>query len=204
MTLLTILLLAGAVLLTRVSCLRTAIGILGFQSVIVALACSIIGINTGEFHMYIAAALTVIIKVGLIPYALWKVASQLKQEREIANFNISFLLAILVIIASYGFVGRELPLVSGETLAAAVAITAIGLLMIMTRRQAILQVVGLITMENGLYLLGLSITRGLPLIIELGIFFDVLVAVVILVILAQRLKHSFETTDTSILNELKG
>jgi hydrogenase-4 component E len=89
-------------------------------------------------------------------------------------------------------------------LGAAIALTVIGLLMIIARSQAIMQVVGLITMENGMYLLGLSITKGLPLIIELGIFFDILVAVVVLVILTHRLKHSFETTDTSILNELKG
>lgn len=204
MTLLTVLLLAGAVILTRVSSLRTAITILGFQSMIVALACSIIGIKTREVHMYIAAFLTMIIKAGLIPYALWWVASRLKQEREIANFNFSFLMSILVIIASYAFVARELPMMTGDTLASAIALTVIGLLMIMTRRQALMQVVGLITMENGLYLLGLFITNGFPLIIEMGIFFDVLVAVVVLVILAQRLKHSFETTDTSLLNELKG
>ena len=204
MTLLTVLLLTGAVILTRVSSLRTAVGILGFQSVIVALACLIIGLKTGETHMFIAAVLTAIIKVGLIAYTLWKVASQLKQEREIANFNVSFLMAILAIIASYGFVNKQLPNVSVDTLGAAIALTIIGLLMIIARSQAIMQVVGLITMENGLYLLGLSITKGLPLIIEMGIFFDILVAVVVLVILTHRLKHSFETTDTSILNELKG
>lgn len=204
MTLLTVLLLAGAVILTRVSSLRTAVGILGFQSVMVALACLIIGLKTGEFHMYIAAVLTAVIKVGLIVYSLWKVTLQLKNEREIANFNVSFLLAILAIIASYGFVSQALPQVPGETLGAAIALTVIGLLMIIARSQAIMQVVGLITMENGLYLLGLSITKGLPLIIEMGIFFDILVAVVVLVILTHRLKYSFETTDTSILNELKG
>lgn len=204
MTLLTVLLLAGAVLLTRVSSLRTAVGILGFQSVIVALACLVIGLRTGEFHMYIAAVLTAVIKVGLIVYSLWRVTLQLKHEREIANFNVSFLMAILAIIASYGFVSKALPHMAEDTLGAAIALTIIGLLMIIARSQAIMQVVGLITMENGMYLLGLSITKGLPLIIELGIFFDILVAVVVLVILTHRLKHSFETTDTSILNELKG
>ena len=73
-----------------------------------------------------------------------------------------------------------------------------------TRRQALLQIVGLIMMENGLYLLGLSITRGLPLIIEFGVFFDVLVAVIVLGILTYRLKLSFMTTDTTVLQKLKG
>jgi hydrogenase-4 component E len=74
----------------------------------------------------------------------------------------------------------------------------------MTRRQALLQIVGLITMENGLYLVGLSVTKGLPLIIELGVFLDVLVAVAVLVILTYRLKRSFLSTDTSMLKKLKG
>lgn len=205
MILLTILLLFAAVLLTRVSNLRAAINILLFQSVIVALACSIIGLQTGEVHMYIAAILTGVIKVGLIPLALLRIVTHLRREREVVNSNFSSLMAVLAIILSYGLVNKSLPNVAAKgTLAAALALTLIGLLLIMTRRQAVMQIVGLITMENGLYLVGLSITKGLPLIIELGIFLDVLVAVVVLVILTHRLKLSFETTDTSILKELKG
>lgn len=205
MILLTILLLFAAVLLTRVSNLRDAINILLFQSVIVALACSIIGLQTGEVHMYIAAILTGVIKVGLIPLALLRIVTHLRREREVVNSNFSSLMAVLAIILSYGLVNKSLPNAAAKgTLAAALALTLIGLLLIMTRRQAVMQIVGLITMENGLYLVGLSITKGLPLIIELGIFLDVLVAVVVLVILTHRLKLSFETTDTSILKELKG
>ena len=57
---------------------------------------------------------------------------------------------------------------------------------------------------NGIYLLGLAMTEGLPLVIELGVFFDVLVAVLVLVILANRLNVSFMTTDTNVLRRLKG
>jgi hydrogenase-4 component E len=106
---------------------------------------------------------------------------------------------------AYGLIDHALPgIVSRDALSAALSLTLIGLLMIMTRQQAIMQIIGLITMENGLYLLGLSVTKGLPLIIELGIFFDVLVVVVVLVILTYRLKVSFMSTDTSVLKKLKG
>ena len=67
-----------------------------------------------------------------------------------------------------------------------------------------MQIIGLITMENGIYLLGMSMTAGLPLIIELGIFLDVLIAVVVLVILTHRLRLSFKTTDTDVLRKLRG
>jgi len=205
MDLLTILLLTAAVLLTRVSNLRLGINIVIAQSSIVAIACVIIGIQTGQVHMYIAALLTVIIKVGLISYALYRVLPYLQAEREIVKPNFSTFTAILAIILVHGLISKALPsFAAASTLPAAISLSFIGLLLIMTRNQALMQIIGLITMENGLYLMGLSITQGLPLIIELGIFFDVLVAVVVLVILTYRLKLSLATTDTGLLKKLKG
>lgn len=208
MNLLIILQLFAALLLTRISSLRLAVIILLVQSVMVAMACVVIGFETGDLPIYIAAVLTMVIKVGLIPYALFGIVKRLRREREenpILNANYSSIAAALGIVLAYASIDRTLPwVVSRDALAAAVALTFIGLLLIMTRHQAVMQIVGLMTMENGLYLLGLSITRGLPLIIELGIFFDVLVVVVVLVILTYRLKMSFMTTDTSVLEKLKG
>lgn len=210
MELLTILLLLAAILQTRVSNLRLAINIVLVQSVIVAMACVIIGIQTHEVHMFIAALLTSAIKVGIIPFALYRLLPYLREEREIVGreivkANFSTFMTLLSIILSYGLVNPNLPGVAvPSTLPAAVALTLIGLFFIMMRRQAVMQIIGLITMENGLYLFGLSITQGLPLIIEMGIFLDVLVAVVVLVILTYRLKLSLESTDTSLLKKLKG
>lgn len=208
MNILTILQLATALLLTRVTELRTGIRILLAQSAIVALACIGAGWESGEMHMYIAALLTMVIKVAIIPYAMFRILANMQQEREInpiLSHNQSALMAGIAIVLSYSLVDQALPgIVNRDALATSVAMMLIGLLLIMTRRQAIMQIVGLITMENGIYLMGLSVTKGLPLIIELGIFFDVLVAVVVLVILTRRLKLSFSTTDTSMLKKLKG
>lgn len=208
MNILTILLLFTALLLTRVSGLKTAVHIILAQSFMTALACAAIGIETGAIHMYLAAILTAIIKVWLIPYALLNIVEKLQHEREdhpILNSNYSAVSACIAIVLSYNLIDQALPGAgSRDALASAIAMTLIGLLLIMTRRQAIMQIVGLITMENGIYLVGLSVTRGLPLIIELGVFFDVLVAVVVLVILTHRLKLSGISTDTSMLKKLKG
>ncbi|HWR41537.1 NADH-quinone oxidoreductase subunit K [Sporomusa sp.] len=208
MNLLIIILLFLALLLSRVTSLKTAVNILLVQSALVALSCAIVAVDTGEAHTYIAAALTLVIKAGLIPYALYRIVSMLRREREdnpILSPNYSVMAAGAMIVLAYGLIDRALPgVVSRDALAAAVAMTLIGLTMIMTRRQAVLQIVGLITMENGLYLVGLSVTTGLPLIIELGVFLDVMVAVVVLVILTYRLKRSFRSTDTSVLKKLKG
>jgi hydrogenase-4 component E len=208
MDLLTILLMLTVFALTRVTNLRFAVGILLVQSAMVAFACSVIGAETGEMHFFLAALLTVLIKVGVIPYALYRIVTRLKREREgdrAINPNYSSLAAAFAIVITYIFIDQALPgVVSRDSLAAAVSLILIGLQTIMIRRQAVLQIIGLSTMENGLYLVGLSVTKGLPLVIELGIFLDVLVAVVVLVILTYRLKLSFASTDTSLLSKLKG
>lgn len=203
-----IFLLFGAFLQTRAVKLKTAVEILLVQSVIISFACLYIGWETGEMHMFIAAFLTFAIKAVLIPYALMQLVRRLRQEKErnpVLSPNAASLAAATVIFFSYILIDRALPgILSRDALAAAVSLILIGLLLIMTRHQAMMQTIGLITMENGLYLVGLSVTKGLPLIIELGIFVDVLVAVLVLVILTYRLKLSFSSTDTSVLEELKG
>jgi hydrogenase-4 component E len=208
MQFLAILLLFSAFLLTRASRLASAVHILLAQSAIVAAACAVGGLETGSTHMLIAALLTVAVKAGVIPYALFRIVGMLKHEREvnpILSPNESSLAAAAAVVLTYIMIDRTLPgVLSRDAIATSLALVFIGLMLIITRRQAIMQIVGLITMENGLYLLGLSTTHGLPLIIELGIFFDVLVAVSVLVILTFRLKRSFQSTDTSILKRLKG
>lgn len=207
MNLLTVLLLFTAFLITRVSSLRVGIQILLVQSVAVAVACLWSGIEAESFHTYIAAFLTVIIKVWMIPHALFRVVGRLRDEQEtkpLLSPNQTSMAAALVLAVTYGFMDQALPGVSRDILSGALAVFLIGLLIMITRRQAVLQIIGLIMMENGLYLLGLSMTKGLPLIIEFGVFFDVLVAVIVLGILTWRLKLSFQTTDTTVLRKLKG
>jgi len=205
--LLTVLLLFTAFLITRVSSLRLGIQILLVQSIAVAVACVWSGIEAETVHTLIAALLTVVIKAWLIPYALFRVVKRLRDEQEtkpILSPNQTSLAAALVLAVAYGVMDQALPGVSRDILSGALALFLIGLLIMITRRQAVLQIFGLIMMVNGLYLLGLSMTKGLPLIIEFGVFFDILVAVIVLGILTWRLKLSFQTTDTTVLRKLKG
>lgn len=208
MSIVIMLLLASALFLTRVINLRTAVSVLLAQSAVVAAACLVVGLETGQGHFFVAALLTALIKAIIIPYALYRIVRRLKREKETDPFlspNHSSLAAVLGVAISYGFIDQALPgIISRDALAAAVSLVLIGLQIIIIRRQAVLQIVGLNTMENGLYLLSLSVTNGLPLIIELGIFFDVLVAVGILGLLTYRLKLSYQSTDTTLLQKLKG
>ena len=72
-----------------------------------------------------------------------------------------------------------------------------------SRRKAMTQVIGLLMMENGLFMAAISVTYGMPLIVELGISFDVLVAVLIMGVFAFRINNTFDSLDTSFLRRLK-
>ncbi len=209
MNILSILLIAAAFILTRVSHMKTAVQLLVAQALTVAAVCAVVAAESGSFHGYLVAVLTLVVKAGLIPYSLLRMLKASRQEKEvdpILSRNLSSLAAGVCLVLAYNTVG-QLGAAAGaslDALAAAVALVLLGLMLIMTRRQAVMQIVGLLTMENGLYLVGLSITHGLPLIIELGIFFDVLIVAVVLSILIRRLKLKGLSTDTSRLQELKG
>lgn len=194
---------------TRFMELRRATYCLAVQSAIIAAACLVFGFAHGSgLHAWLPGLLTIGVKVIFIPYAILTVVSGLRDESEIVsdiNVNYSTAVAAASLALGYMVIDGILPLNEGrDILAASMCMIMTGLTLIVMRSRAIMQLIGLITMENGIYLLGLIMTEGLPLIIELGIFLDVLIAVVILVILTSRLRLSFKTTDTNVLDKLKG
>lgn len=210
MNFLVIVLLFVVFLQTRIMDLRRAIICLSVQSAVIALACFISGIAAhGEgIHIYAPGLLTIIVKVLLVPYAMLRLVSKLADERELIseiNVNYSTAASAVFLVLSYLIVDKMLPGVEGrDILALSIVMILTGLTLIVMRSRAIMQMVGLITMENGIYLLGMAMTEGLPLVIEMGIFLDVLIAVMVLVILTNRLRLSFMTTDTNVLRKLKG
>ena len=230
MNFLVIVLLFVVFLQTRIMDLRRAIICLSVQSAVIALACFISGIAHGEgIHIYAPGLLTIIVKVLLVPYAMLRLVSKLADERELIseiNVNYSTAASAVFLVLSYLIVDKMLPGVEGrDILALSIVMILTGLTLIVMRSRAIMhvgiaistvptgnvvdmaaimQMVGLITMENGIYLLGMAMTEGLPLVIEMGIFLDVLIAVMVLVILTNRLRLSFMTTDTNVLRKLKG
>lgn len=183
---------------------------LSVQSAIIAVACLVVGMSHGGgLHGFLPGILTIAVKVIFIPYAILKVVNELRDEREIAtdiNVNYSTAVAAASLGLSYMVIDGILPNAAEgrDIVASSMFMIMTGLTLMVMRSRAIMQMLGLITMENGIYLLGLIMTEGLPLIIELGIFLDVLIAVVILVILTTRLRLSFKTTDTNVLDKLKG
>jgi hydrogenase-4 component E len=92
-----------------------------------------------------------------------------------------------------------------NTLAIAIALLLTGFFLMINRRKAITQVLALLTIENGVMLAAVALTTyGMPLVVELGIFFDVMVAVMVLGILVYRIRETFASMDTGKLDQLKG
>ena len=195
---------------TRFMELRRATLCLAVQSALIAAACLVIGLSHGGgLHGWLPGLLTIGVKVLFIPAAILRTVKGLRDEREIVsdiNVNYSTAVAACSLALGYMVIDGLLPHAEEgrDILATSMFMIMTGLTLIVMRSRAIMQMIGLITMENGIYLLGLIMTEGLPLIIELGIFLDVLIAVVILVILTSRLRLSFRTTDTNVLDKLKG
>jgi hydrogenase-4 component E len=189
--------------------LSACVDLFALQSVFLAATAALVAFLTGAHHIYIAAALTVVIKAIVLPRILKAVIERLNVKRELElNINIPSSLLIcgaLVILAFYitqpivslGF------LLTQDSLAIALAIVLIGFFTMIARKKAVTQVIGFLVIENGLFLGATAAAYGMPLIVELGVFFDILVAGLIIGIYTHRLQDTFDSVDTTKLTALK-
>jgi hydrogenase-4 component E len=181
------------------------------QSLFLTIVALAVGFS-GEAHIFWAAALTFLFKVIVIPLLFMRLIKKLEIQQEIQltlNIPTSLLLgAGLVLGADYLTrailtAGHTLEL-SRTILTISLALLLLGLFTMVTRKKALTQVIGFLTMENGLFLAGIAITQGMPLIVELGVFFDILVAVFIMGVLLHRINETFDTINVEKLTRLKG
>lgn len=169
------------------------------------------GLSLGmEAHILFIALLTLVIKVGVLPLILFRLVTKLKAESETPAGTgpvLSFIAGVLIVGLTYGYIVPVL-LQGIDTeqhlLASAVSTIFFGCFYVVSRRCVINQVLGIIIMENGLFLSALAITGGMPLIIELGIFFDVLVGVLVMGAIAIKISDSFQSLDINHLRKLRG
>jgi hydrogenase-4 component E len=174
-----------------------------------AMTAALVAFLTGTRHIYIAAALTVVVKVIVIPKVLKRVIERLNVTRELVmNINVPASLLICGALVMVAFFITQ-PIISfghlltRDSLAIALAIVLIGFFTMIARQKAVTQMIAFLVMENGLFLGATAATYGMPLIVELGVFFDVLVAALIAGIYTNRLQDAFDSVDTSQLSELK-
>ena len=189
--------------------LSACVDMFAVQSVLLAATAALVAFLTGIHHIYIAAALTVVIKAVLIPRILKQVVERLNVTRELVmNVNIpaSLLICGGLVMLAFFITQPIIPLgflLTRDSLAIALAIILIGFFTMIARKKAVTQVIGFLVMENGLFLGATSAAYGMPLIVEIGVFFDVLVGALIIGIYTHRLQDAFDSVDTTKLTTLK-
>ncbi len=188
------------------------IRLFALQSLFLGMVALLVVAGYGETHILIAALLTIAVKSVAIPYVLNRVMAKIDVRKEIdfsVNITVSLLLCggivILADSVAQPVLGAQQAGGSAvsRVLSVSIAMMLIGLFIMTTRKQAVTQIIGLLTMENGVFLSGLSITYGMPMIVEVGIFFDILVAVLILGVFVFRINQTFETISIDSLRSLR-
>jgi hydrogenase-4 component E len=189
--------------------LVTNIRLFALQSLLLAAIAAVVGYTYGASHVFVIALLTLVGKVLFLPWRLERLVRQIKIEQEIrpfVNMPASMLTCGALTVLAY-VVARpitSLERLGSNTLAVAMALLLTGFFLMINRRKAITQVLALLTMENGVMLAAIALTTyGMPLVVEIGIFFDVVIAVMVLGILVFRIRETFASMDVSKLNELK-
>jgi hydrogenase-4 component E len=202
--------LVSAYLMVGQKALFTAIRLYGAQSFLLGIVAATIALSEGRHDLYVTAALTVALKGLLIPWFLMRVIDRIGIRREIEPFlNVPVSLLVCVGLTVVGYrVSTGFPEgvrgVSHHLIGVALSLLLIGLFLMVTRKKAISQILALMMIENAVFLVAAGITTGMPFVVELGISFDVILAVLILGVMVGRIVDRFESMDVSRLSKLKG
>ncbi len=188
--------------------LVSAIHVFAWQGALVAAVTTVVALTDHSSHLYFSAALTLLLKALLIPWMLHRLTRRLELDRYVASLGrpaLTMMAAVTLVIFSYWVV---LPMVQQELtftrniVAISLAVLLIGLLTMVFRQQAVIQVLGFMSMENGLFLAAVSATSGMPMVVELGVAFDVLVAMVLFGVFFFQIRESIDSLDVDRLNRL--
>jgi len=190
--------------------LLTNIRLFALQSFMLATIAGIIAYSHHAMHVYWVAGLTLAGKVFFLPWLLNRLVRRIQIHQELdplLNPTASMLLCGGLTLLGY-IVARpftSLERLGNNTLGIAITLLLTGFFLMFNRRKAITQVLALLTIENGVMLAAVALTTyGMPLVVELGIFFDVMVAVMVLGILVYRIRENFASMDVGKLSQLKG
>jgi len=164
---------------------------------------------TKQPDLYVSGTLTLVLKVFLIPWMLHRMIRKLNVRWDVEtllNIPTTMLVGIALVIFSFSLalpVSRLSDSIAGGSLGIALACVFSSFMMMITRSKAIPQVIGFLSMENGLLFAATTVTNGMPMIVEFGIALDVLVGVLILGVFMFQIREKFDSLDISNLETLK-
>jgi hydrogenase-4 component E len=189
--------------------ISTSVLLFSLQSAIIAAEVFATGFQERLAEAYVVGVLVLLIKVIAIPRAFFGLVDRLKTSRDVKAWTTptqSVFIAAAMIYLSYAAVhsyGQSVN-VPEDTLAAAVALILTGAFLMVSRKKALMQMLGLLVLENGIFLAALTTTFGMPLVIEIGIFFDILIGLLLMGIFTFRIRETFDHLDVSKLRRLRG
>jgi len=187
----------------------TLVNLFAIQGALLAGATLLLAWRTGQNHLYVSALLTIALKVGFLPWLLHRLIRRLGvywDSEPLLNVSSTMLVGLLIVIFAFGLAQPIVALASTATrnaIGIAVAAVLLSFWTMITRRKAMSQVVGFLSMENGLFFGAMSATYGMPMIIELGVALDVLVAMLVLGVFFFQIREQFDSLDLHHLESLK-
>lgn len=189
--------------------LYALLNVFALQAVVLALSVAWQAYAQAAPHLYVTAAIALVFKAMVIPVALHRIVARLGIHREVETVvsvgptmlaGIGLVALSMVVMLSVT-AGAD-PL-AREDLAFALSVVLLGLLMMVTRRNAVSQVVGFMSLENGLILAATG-ARGMPLVVEISVAFSVLVAFIVIGVFLFRIRERFDTVDVQALDRFRG
>jgi hydrogenase-4 component E len=202
-----LLLLAFAMLTQRR--ILSLINLFAIQGFVLVLSTSVVAYSTDQGHLYYSALLTLALKVGLLPWILHRLTRALNVQWDVEtliNIPATMLLGIALVIFAFNLatpISQIAGTITKSTLGIAMACILLSFLMMITRRKAVSQVIGFLSMENGLFFAATSATYGMPMVVELGIALDVLVGTLVFGVFFFHIRETFESLDIHHLEKLK-
>jgi hydrogenase-4 component E len=160
-------------------------------------------------HLFLTAAIAIVFKAVIIPVSLQRIMVRLRIHRDIeiiGGVGVTMLVGIglvaLSMVVMLPATAAADPL-AREDLAFALSVVLLGLLMMVTRRNAVSQVIGFMSLENGLILAATG-AKGMPLVVEISVAFSVLIAFIVIGIFLFRIRERFDTVDVQELDRVRG
>jgi hydrogenase-4 component E len=208
-SLLSVLILLSAFMLLVQKRMLGLVNILAGQSTLLAIAAAWQAFVLSDYLLYVSAILTLVLKAVMIPKILRRLIGRLAIEREsypIAKPFYVLLMALMLVLFSDYLVSPIHAFASvhaKNVVVVATAVMLLGMFVMIIRREAIAHVVGFIEMENGLFFAALMATQGMPMIVELGIAFDVLVIAILFGVFFFHIRTSIDSLDVDRLNLLR-
>ena len=186
------------------------VNLLAIQGAVLAATTLLVAWRTGEGHLYFSAILTIALKVVFLPWLLHRLIRRLQvywDTEPLLNISGTMLVGlVIVVVFAFGLAQPITQLANTamrDAIGIAIAVVLLAFLMMITRRKAMSQVIGFLSMENGLFFGAMSATYGMPMIVEFGVALDVLVAMLVLGVFFFQIREQFDSLDLHHLESLK-